>query len=250
MTRPVADVERVAALLDQGISQAEAARRTGVPQRTVNKWARAGIEGVAARREAAEQGCDPCSHIPALDEVAYAYLLGLYLGDGCIAAYPRNVFRLHITCCDEYPGIIQECAKAMAAVLPNRVGRIRRKGCVDVVSYSKHWPCLFPQHGAGRKHRRRIVLEPWQRRIAIGNHPHLLLRGLVHSDGYRGINRVPRGYASPRYSFSNRSDDIRNIFIETCRRIGVDCRPSNKWNVSVSRQADVAYLDTFIGEKY
>ncbi|MBB4855083.1 hypothetical protein HNP40_002475 [Mycobacteroides chelonae] len=24
--------------------------------------------------------------------------------------------------------------------------------CVDVAMYSKHWPCLFPQHGPGRKH--------------------------------------------------------------------------------------------------
>ena len=27
----------------------------------------------------------------------------------------------------------------------------------------KHWPCLFPQHGPGRKHERPIVLEDWQR---------------------------------------------------------------------------------------
>ena len=29
----------------------------------------------------------------------------------------------------------------------------------------QHWPCLFPQHGPGRKHERPIVLEHWQRVI-------------------------------------------------------------------------------------
>ncbi len=106
--------------------------------------------------------------------------------------------RTYVTCCADYAGIIEECAKAMGAVLPNKVGRIPRKGCIDVVSYSKHWPCLFPQHGTGRKHTRSIVLEPWQRRIAMETHPQLLLRGLIHSDGRRGINRVARGYAYPR----------------------------------------------------
>jgi hypothetical protein len=33
---------------------------------------------------------------------------------------------------------------------------------LDVSSYWKHWPCLFPQHGPGRKHERRIALVPWQ----------------------------------------------------------------------------------------
>lgn len=41
----------------------------------------------------------------------------------------------------------------------------RKDNCVDVVLCSNHWPCLFPQHGPGRKHHRRIALEPWQEAI-------------------------------------------------------------------------------------
>lgn len=41
----------------------------------------------------------------------------------------------------------------------------RKDNSVDVVLCSKHWPCLFPQHGPGRKHHRRIALEPWQEAI-------------------------------------------------------------------------------------
>jgi hypothetical protein len=55
------------------------------------------------------------------------------------------------------------------------------KGCVVVNASWKHWPCLFPQHGPGKKHLRTIELVPWQREIA-GKEPGRLLRGLIHSD--------------------------------------------------------------------
>jgi hypothetical protein len=249
MTRPPADVVQVAALLDQGFSQAEAARRSGVPQRTVNKWARAGVDTVARKRQASTVPCLPCPHVSRVPEDPYAYLLGLYLGDGCLATYPREVFRLHITVCALYPNTIQECRAAMGRVLPNKVNQVNRRGCVDVVSYSKHWPCLFPQHGPGQQHTRSIRLEPWQEAIALDHSPHLFLRGLVHSDGWRGVNRVGKGYEYSRYQFSNRSDDIRHIFQQACERVGVRCRPSGPWHMSVSRRSDVEYMDTFIGPK-
>ncbi|MFI9836970.1 helix-turn-helix domain-containing protein [Nonomuraea sp. NPDC051941] len=52
-------------------------------------------------------------------------------------------------------------------------------------------PHLFPQHGPGKKHERPIVLEPWQREI-VSAHPGRFVRGLIHSDGWRGTNRVRR----------------------------------------------------------
>jgi hypothetical protein len=108
---------------------------------------------------------------------------------------------------------------------------------------------MFPQHGPGRKHLRSIVLRPWQEEIALTGHPEMLLRGLIHSDGYRGMNRIKGRYEYPRYSFSNRSEDIRGIFIEACRRVGITAKPNGPWQVSVSRRPDVALLDTFIGPK-
>jgi len=91
--------------------------------------------------------------------------LGLYLGDGSIATHPRQVFRLWIVCANAYPGLIQRCENAMAEVLPNKVGRTPKIGCTEVAAYSKHWPCLFPQHGPGKKHERRIELTPWQQEL-------------------------------------------------------------------------------------
>jgi hypothetical protein len=184
----------------------------------------------------------------------YAYLLGQYLGDGSISSGPRGVYRLTITCCADYPLIIRETASAMNSVLPhNRVGRRLRDGAVDLGCYSKHLPCLFPQHGPGRKHERPIVLEPWQVDIALAQHPALFLRGLVHSDGCRSINRV-RGkngaiYDYVRYTFSNRSNDIRRLFCDACDRLSVEWRQMNQFNISVARRLSVRRLDQIVGPK-
>jgi hypothetical protein len=163
---------------------------------------------------------------------AYAYLLGLYLGDGCISLYPGGAYRLRITLDVRYPGIISECRAAMVGVHPVRVAETMTMGCLEVSSYWGHWPCLFPQHGAGPKHGRTIVLEPWQRAGAIDHDPHLLLRGLIHSDGYRNLNPVKvrgKAYSYSRYHFSNRSMDIHAIFSDACEAVGVASRFNNQW---------------------
>jgi hypothetical protein len=52
---------------------------------------------------------------------SYAYVLGLYLGDGYLARHPRT-FRLEITLDAAYPGIVAECMSAVATLMPrNRV---------------------------------------------------------------------------------------------------------------------------------
>ena len=122
------------------------------------------------------------------------------------------------------------------------MGRLPRTGDVEVSAYSKSWPCLFPQHGEGKKHLRRIVLENWQAEI-VDRHPDLLLRGLIHSDGCRFMN-TGRKWRHPRYSFSNYSDDIRRIFCEACDRLGLHWTLAPR-TVYVSRIADVARLDAF-----
>ena len=94
---------------------------------------------------------------------------------------------------------------------------------------------------------RAIELEPWQLEIVKRN-PEALLRGLVHSDGCRAENTGRNGWRAPRYSFSNLSEDILSIFEWTCELLGL------RWTaapnvVYVSRKADVARMDEFIGPK-
>lgn len=112
--------------------------------------------------------CFRCSPLPLAppDGPAYGYLLGLYLGDGCVSSLKRGVYSLRIFCAEQWPGLIEACREAMQAVRPdNRVGGVSKDGCVAVTSLSKHWPCLLPQHGPGPKHTRPIQLLPWQQDI-------------------------------------------------------------------------------------
>jgi hypothetical protein len=177
---------------------------------------------------------------------AYVYLLGLYLGDGYIVRSGRT-FRLRIVQDLKYPHLVSACAATMQAMFPmNRVGFVSREGCIEIAMYQNHWPCLFPQRGAGRKHERSIVLESWQQEL-VDDHPFELLRGLIHSDGSRVINRVVtrgKAYEYPRYFFSNISQDIKQIFTDTCDRVGVVwSESSNGRAISVARKDSVALLD-------
>ena len=240
-------------LAGRGESALEIARTTGIPRSTIRTWLAGGLPSTRRRDVCARcGGAHPFVELPP----AYVYLLGLYLGDGCISAHRRDVYRLRIFFDSRYPRLLEEGAAAMSAVLPfNRVSRLSRSGSfatsvpssnVELSVYSKSLLCLFPQHGPGRKHSRRIELTDWQREM-VERHPELLLKGLVHSDGCRFVN-TGRRWRHPRYSFSNQSDDIRAIFREACDLLGVHWTTAPH-TVYVSRIRDVAILDEFIGPK-
>ena len=192
-----------------------------------------------------------------MDESAYAYLLALYLGDGHIARGPREVYALAIACSDDWPGLKEAARWAMSAVMPaSKVCCVQQPGCTMVKSYSKHWTCLFPQHGPGYKHQRQIRLQAWQE-IIVRKFSAEFARGLFHSDGWRGVNRVRRTladgdhwYEYPRYIFGNESVDILRLCGETLDRLGVAWRFSRRNSISVARREAVARLDEFVGPKY
>jgi len=191
-----------------------------------------------------------------MDDEAYSYLLGIYLGDGCLSEHPRDVYRLRIFCDLKYPQIIDEIATSIIIVKGDEtVGFTPKKGCVEISAYWKHWICLFPQHGPGRKHSRTIELEPWQEDV-VEAYPRALIRGLVQSDGNRHINEVSRvissvvkRYQYPRYQFSNTAADILGIFTEALDQLDVHWTQTSARDISVARRADVAFLDTFVGPK-
>jgi hypothetical protein len=205
----------------------------------------------------AKASCKACGHpehdFAALPPDAYPYLLGLYLGDGCITKFART-YRLTIVLDRRYQSIVSECARALGSVVrSSKVCIYRRPGenTDEIYSYSKAWPCLLPQHGAGKKHLRRIRLVRWQK-FLIDQSPERLLRGLIHSDGCRSINVIKhpkRTYAYPRYEFTNKSDDIRQLFCDTCDLLGIEWRVMNAKTISVARRESVRRLDRFIGPK-
>jgi hypothetical protein len=141
--------------------------------------------------------------------------------------------------------------EALARVSGNIVSAVAAQGCSDRGAYWMHWPCLFPQHGPGRKHERHIELVDWQRAL-IRAHPWPLIRGLVHSDGCRSLNRVTvRGtaYAYPRYFFANESRDILAIMGWALDLVGAEWRYNRPNSISVAQRASVALLDEHIGPK-
>jgi hypothetical protein len=112
---------------------------------------------------------------------------------------------------------------------------------VIVNAYFNDWPRLFPQHGAGRKHVRSIVLEAWQRKI-VERYTAEFVRGCIDSDGCRH-RRIVAGRDYPAYSFANASEDILGIFTWACDVLGIGWRRANRGTVSIARRADVARLD-------
>ena len=110
-----------------------------------------------------------------------------------------------------------------------------------------HWPCLFPQFGPGKKHKRAIVLADWQQEL-VEHSPQHLVKGLIESDGCRVVAN-DRGVASVRYHFSNRSEDIKAIYCSALDRLCIPwTRPCNQ-QIAVYRKAATARLDEFIGPK-
>jgi hypothetical protein len=232
-------------LAETGANATDIARQLGIPRTTVRDW----LAGAVPRIRPIG-GCPRCGSKHAFSELPaeYVYLLGLYLGDGCISSNPRGIYRLRIVLDVKYPGIIDSTAAAMRKIRGGTTHvQLRPKNCVEVSAYWKCWPCLFPQHGPGKKHDRPIVLDEWQRQLAA-RRPDQLLRGLINSDGCRFQNTGRGNWSWPRYSFTNLSADIRAIFCHACDQLGLRWTEA-KTTIYVSRKADVATLDGFIGPK-
>jgi hypothetical protein len=246
-------VELALLLSEHNILDRENALICGVSIAAIRHWRRGSRR---SNPNDPEPRCPRC-HDRSLDTPAYSYLLGLYLGDGHITLGRRGVYALSISCCDDWPGLADEAQQALEAVMPTSgVFRVQRVGCQEIKSTSKHWPCLFPQHGPGRKHERKIELESWQQ-VIVSEHTGEFARGLFHSDGCRSINWVSkalvngeRWYGYPRYFFDNHSTDILRLCGEALDRLGVAWRFSKPTTISVARREAVATLDRFVGPKY
>lgn len=187
---------------------------------------------------------------------AYAALLGFYLGDGHIARAAR-CFTLRVTCDRKYPAIIADVGDLIRSVRPaaNVFEVPLGTGALNVTAHWQHWSCVFPQHGPGLKHTRRIRLEAWQS-DAVAAHAAAFLRGLFHSDGCRITNwtvrtvaGARRRYEYPRWQFSNCSEDIIGLCTSALDLLSIAWRRSSPVTVSVSRREAVARLDELIGAK-
>ncbi len=241
---------------DAGMSDAANAAKHQVAVKTIRRWRRLyQRQGLPRMQSHLRARCPRCS-AAVLDDPAYAELLGWYLGDGHLSSQRRGVYGLHIFNDSRYLMLNSRIAELMRAVKPGSRPHVRTTaGCTITTVSWKHWPCLFPQHGPGRKHERRLELAPWQEEI-VAAHPEELLRGLFHSDGCRVNNWATRlvagekkRYDYPRWQFVNASPEIRAWCCQALDRLGVPWRQSGPRTISVSTRAGVATLDRLVGAK-
>lgn len=154
-------------------------------------------------------------------EKCYAYLLGLYLGDGCIRLKHRNIYVLKISLHRAEIDFKTSATICLNEIFPdNKIlyEYPNRTNVTIVYIYSIFIPLLFPQHGPGRKNSRQIVLHQWQEKILKTNN-NFFITGLFDSDGCgtcqstkKIIGGVVKYYKYLKYSFSNTSTDILNLF--------------------------------------
>ncbi len=239
--------ESATRLRADGLTISEVARALDVSRSTLRSWE------TAAEAPRSPATC-PAAAGATLDHGAYAALLGFYLGDGCLSR-ASSYYTLRVSCDSRYASVIEDVTRCVQAIRSGVVSHVSAPGCTVVQAHWKHWPCLFPQHGPGRKHERPIVLEAWQREV-VEAHPAAFLRGLFHSDGCRVHNwarrpvaGVPKRYDYPRWQFSNVSEDILALCGWALDLVDVPWRRSSAKHVSVSRRDGVARLDQLIGLK-
>ncbi len=177
---------------DAGMSDAANAEKHGVAVKTIRRWRRDYQRRGRPRGQSHLGALCPRCDEGELDTEAYSELLGWYLGDGTITRGRRGVFNLHVINDAKYGVANTRLLEIFRRVKPASRPHTRQvPGAVLTTVSWKHWPCLFPQHGPGRKHERSIVLDEWQQRVVVA-HPDPFLRGLFHSDGSRVKNWATR----------------------------------------------------------
>jgi hypothetical protein len=95
-------------LRNAGHSAFRISQLTGLPRSTVRGW----LDGQLPKKRPDARSCAACNQ-PGHDYTklpkAYLYLLGLYLGDGCLSEHRRKVWKLRIVLDVRYPAIVDEC---------------------------------------------------------------------------------------------------------------------------------------------
>ncbi len=186
--RPLATVESALAASDAGVPDAENARTHGVAVKTIRRWRRLyQRRGLPRGQQHLAPPCPRCDGA-ALDEPAYAELLGWYLGDGHITLGRRGVYALHIYNDQRYVvlnGHIKELdapgEAGQSPPQPPDAGVHQHDGLLEALAVP------VPPARPGRKHDRPSASSAGSGESST-THPADLLRGLFHSDGSRTNN--------------------------------------------------------------
>lgn len=200
---------------------------------------------------------------------AYSYLLGFYLGDGCLA-YNRKVagrsYTLIITNHVGFSVMNQRIKDSIKCLFPNKeIGTYqksypdRKSNGIDIKVTGICLNLLFP-HGDGRKHTRKIELTDWQNQMTE-KYPQEFIKGLIESDGCRFAPQKKRCPSYIFYQFSNCSTDIHQILQNIAIKIGLkftfrkvirgksDLNRAPIYSTFFYDRKSVKILESFIGPK-
>lgn len=218
-------------LFENGMNKTKISKELDIPRATIKGW--------TTPKYIKKTDKPRNSYIPIVDfdayldtpekRKAYSFIMAVYLCDGYINIM-KNQRTYSIRLCNDtrYPNNTQEWANNLKILFPENVCNIynpKNSNCNQVKLYSRKIIDLFPQHGAGAKHARKLTILDWQMRI-ISEYPEQFIRGCIQSDGciYQQIIKNKKGGKTSykRYNFVNKSEDIMDLFLSTLKLVGVN----------------------------
>lgn len=247
-------VELAKLMLSNGDSYRKIAKKIGVDKSTISYWVKINFsfERPSQSLICKEGVIKHCSKLPH----HYSYILGSYLGDGCISKTKRT-YKMRIFNCVTHKEIISDQKRSLKKLFSNnKVSSSRTHAignCIQVLVYNKSLPIMFPQYGDGKKHDRDVSLKDWQLEI-IRKEPECFIKGLVDSDGSYFYSRKSQPKNSDvihmYYQFTNTSKDILNVYRDTMDLLGIHYTSVKKidskngaYNIFTRRIEAVARMD-------
>jgi hypothetical protein len=221
----IEDQQKAFALFAEVKNVSEVSRLLNIPRSTLKSWlVPMPKKGRLGGIKIIEDDINPSEYLSTEKmQKSYSFILAVYLCDGYISTY--KTFRapsIRFFNDSKYPKNTQEWADNLKILLPNNSINIYRKklsNCNIVLTNSKKLLNLFPQHGSGMKHERKLILKDWQKDI-ITKYPEEFVRGCIQSDGC--IYQHKQGkYQYKKYAFTNKSEDIIDFFLYALNQIGI-----------------------------
>lgn len=192
---------------------------------------------------------------------AYSYILGFYLGDGCVyqtreTSQSKTLMIANQASFVEMNNLITH---SLQLLFPNKtIKHYYRKNsdCVNIKVHAMSLDELFLS-GKGVKHTRKIELKEWQDNICK-QYPKDFIKGLIESDGCRF--QPVKKYEYTVYQFANASKDIHSILQKFCDILEIEYTFRTRLYKQPSKNATMFLtcfnkkkafetLESFIGKK-